>query len=179
MALILIIVVVAGASFFVYGYMAKRGVPAPQETKRAWKGVVPGQSSVNELYQKAGTPVSSSQDSSGATLSYPTENKYWTSDVSVSQNKVTFIKERIFAPTELSLKKRLEETGKDWIKIYGPGSQFGSFLFAYPALGTAYYADEVHDLVYEVWHFPPTTPSGLLALPQAQGFSAALQLRQD
>lgn len=179
MVLIFITVVVSAASFFVYRYLEKKGSPAPQKAIGAWRGVVPGQSSVNELYQKAGTPVSSSQDSSGATLSYPTENKYWTSDVSVSQDKVTFIKERIFAPAELSLKKRLEETGKDWIKIYGPGSQFGSFLFAYPALGTAYYADEGHDVVYEVWRFQPTTPLGLLALPQAQGFSATFQPRQD
>ena len=141
--------------------------------------MVPGQSSVNELYRKAGTPVSSSQDSSGTTLSYPTKNKYWTSDVSVFQDKVVFVRERIFAPAEISLKKRLEETGKNWTKIYGPDSQYGSFLFAYPALGTAYYADEVHDVVYEIWHFPPTTIPGLLALPQAQGFSAVFQPRPD
>ena len=178
--LVVSIVIIIIVSSFVYVQVLRRSpLPAAAPGPSAWRGVVPGQTSTSELYQQMGTPVSSLETAAGKTISYSSANKYWTNDVNITQDKVAFIKERVFAPAEISLKKKLVETGKDWIRLYGPDSQYGSFLFAYPALGIALYADENHDVVYDVWHFPPTNTSGLLALPQAQGFSITLQPRQD
>lgn len=177
---VVLIIIIIIASSFVYARVLRRvALPTTTLKPNEWQGVVPGQTSINELYQQMGTPVSSSETAAGKMISYSSTNKYWTNDVNIAQDKVMFVKERVFAPAEISLKKRLEETGKDWTKAYGPDSQYGSFLFAYPALGVAFYADENHDVVYEVWHFPPTSLSDLLGLPQARGFSATFQPRPD
>ncbi len=172
----LVVLGVAIAAFF-YTRTVRQSLPIPtQQVINSWSGVVPGQTSFDDLYRQLGAPITSTESALGKTLSYPSSNKYWTNDVDVKENRVTFVKERIFSPAETSFKKYIENIGSDWIQLYGPESlSSGIYLFSYPNKGVALYGSQEQDIVYEVWRFPPMTTQVLLSLPQAQGFSLSPQ----
>ena len=91
----------------------------------------------------------------------------------VENNTVTFIRERIFPPANVSLKSLTSALKEPAVKLYGPDHQSGVYLFAYPQEGVAYLANFFRDTVYQVWRFPGTTMVGFLSLPQTTGYGAA------
>lgn len=171
----LIIILGVAAVAYIYTRSLQKAVPPTiTEKPNSWSGVVPGETTIDEIYQRLGAPISSSESATGTMLSYPSSNKYWTNDVDTSQNKVTFIKERVFAPAEISLKKRINDLGGNPITLFGPEFHSGINLYAFPSVGVALYGNQSQDTTYEVWRFPPTTLQGLLALPEAKDFSTTI-----
>ncbi len=172
----LIFLGVAIAAFFYTRIVRQPPLLPTQQAINSWSGVTPGQTSSDDLYRQLGAPISSIESALGKTFSYPSNNKYWTNDIDVKENRVTFIKERIFAPNETSLKKYIGNIGGDWIQLYGPESlSSGIYLFSYPNKGIALYGSQEQDIIYETWRFPPMTIQLFLALPQAQGYSLTPQ----
>ncbi len=170
--IVIFLIVIVAVTAFVYTRTLQK--PAPPTTTRqsnVWSGVIPGQTTADEIYQRLGVPVASTGSAAGQTLSYPSANKYWTNDIDVQNNKAVFIKERVFAPAELSLSKRVASLGGDGVTLYGPDFSSGINLYVFPSLGVALYGSQAQNIVYEVWRFTPTTIQGFLASPQAQGFS--------
>ncbi len=168
---ILVMVIVAITAFAYTRTLQKPTPPSEAQQLNVWSGVVPGQTTADEIYQRLGAPVASTGSAAGQTLSYPSANKYWTNDIDVQNNKAVFVRERVFAPAELSLSKRVASLGGDSVTLYGLDFSSGIYLYVFPSLGVALYGSQSQDIVYEVWHFSPTTIQGFLASPQAQGFS--------
>lgn len=140
-----------------------------------WKGVIPGETTREDVLQRLGTPLISEEKGTTSVLLYPTNNQHLTNDVEIQNNKVSFIRERLFAPSDLSFKKRVEGLAQPPVVLYGPEASSGQLLYVYPSLGVAFLANQPQDVVFEIWHFPRVTHRQFLSLPQAEGYTTTEQ----
>lgn len=149
--------------------------PAPREEPaiNMWKGISPGVSTTENLATVVGNPESSTQNGATIIYSYPSANQYWKDEVDTQNNAVVFIRERIFSPSDTSLKSLTAKIKEEPTRLYGADHQSGTLLYAFPQSGVAYLANSFQDTVYQVWYFPPTTVETLLSLPQMTGYNLA------
>ncbi len=180
--IIALFAIIVGIVAFIY----TRGSKAPQltasptptpynlPTVNSWKGIVPGSSTTQDLVTKLGASSPGTQSGAITTYTFPSANQYWKNEVDVENNTVSFIRERIFAPSDVSYKSLAATLKESPIKLYGPDSQSGTYLFLYPQEGVAYLTNSFQNTVYQVWRFSPTAVDGFLSLPQAAGYSITL-----
>lgn len=183
--ILLVVLLVGGASFF----FSRRGpqqsppvspTPTPTPSPTGWKTIVPGVSTQAELVQKLGPPKETTQTQEGTVYGYPSlNNQYWTNDILVTNGSVSFIRERIFKPAETSLSALTKKHQEPPIQLFGPDSNGGTDLFAYPPRGTAYLANSYQDTVYQVWHFSPMSLAEFLASPVGDDYRTTLEEAGD
>lgn len=147
--------------------------PYGLETVNSFSGLVPGKSIESEVIALLGTPESVVNKGTYQTYMFPSNNVYWKNEISVSAQSVVFIRERLFPPAEQSFLALSRELQGEPIKLFGPEYDSGFFLFAYPALGVAYFVHVPKDLTYEVWRFKPATAKEMLLLPEFSGYGVS------
>ena len=147
-----------------------RQVPQTAPRQIPWQGVNPGMTYEN-VAQLKGTPKRFDVTGNTGTIYYPGANQYWDTEVSIQGDAVSFIREHIFLPQNVSLKSRLSSVGGTPIKLYGQISISGQYVYVFPKNGIAFLANEKGDTVYEVWYFPPGPTATVLALPQFSNYS--------
>jgi hypothetical protein len=147
--------------------------PYSLQTLNTWNDLTPGSSTLQDVTVKLGQPTAVQDDGKTKTLLYPSLNPYWKNEVILSGDAVSFIRERIFPPSEVSLKTLSAPFSEQPTQLYGPDFEGGTYLFVYPRSGIGFQANSSQDTVYQIWRFPPTTLQGFLALPQASDFGIA------
>lgn len=178
---------VVGLAAFFYtgsaGRLPPTAIPTPTPyslpTVNTWNGIEPGVSSLQSLVSAMGAPVSSTQNRTTTTYSYPSDNQYWKNEVDVENNSVAFIRARIFPPSDTSLKSLTSKLKEKPTQLYGPDHQSGTLLYLYPSSGVAYVANSFRDTVYQVWYFTPTTVNGFLSLHQSAGYGTSPTARPE
>jgi hypothetical protein len=149
------------------------GAPTPTSyslpTLKTWQDIAPGVTTIQEVVTKLGSPTLT-QEGDTQILSYPTTNKHWKNEVFAKNNRVIFIRERLFAPAETSYQKLISGLVEQSTQLYGPDFEGGMFLFVYPKTGVAFLVNTSHGVVYERWYFPPTSLQDFLLLPQAKDY---------
>lgn len=171
---VLIFLVIFGIIGFFWGRTRPQPAPVfPPKTQgfNSWRGITPGDSTVEDISSLLGPPLSATKSGTQTLFFYPSSNQYWKNEVAAAQQKVVFLRERIFPPSEISLTSLSVKIRGQPILLYGPDFQSGITLFVYPPEGIAFYASADTDTVFEVWRFSPTTVSDLLALPQFSGYA--------
>jgi hypothetical protein len=178
---IIALVLTVGIAAFFTVQQGRKAVPPtpPPPAANAWRGVEPGVSTTENLMSAIGTPLSSVQNGTTTTYLYPSANQYWRNEVDAQNNSVAFIRERIFPPSDTSLKSLTAKITEKPVQLYGPDFQSGTLLYVYPASGVAFLASSFQDTAYQVWYFIPTTLEGFLALPQAAGYGTAPAGQQE
>jgi len=179
-----ILVAVLALSFGVIAYfltlqtnVQKGAVPISQT--QLWKGVLPGKTTITDVYQTLGPPLVTLSTADTTTLAYPTTNEHWSNDISVRQGGVVFIKERIFPLEAGSYEKRKVALTSSPVQLFGPDSNINIFLFVYLNQGIALSANPISNTLYEVWYFPPTDITGFLSFPETKGFSVTPIMGSD
>lgn len=178
---IVVLALFAGLAAFFYTRSAKQPQrpPGPTPTPYAlptvnsWNGIVPGSSTTQDLATKLGNLSAGAQSGTITTYSFPSTNQYWKNEVDVENDAVTFVRERIFPPANVSLKSLTANLTEKSVVLYGPDHASGTLLYVYPASGIAYLANSFRDTVYQVWRFPSTPIDKFLTLPQAAGYGLA------
>lgn len=145
-------------------------VPQSAPREIPWQGITPGMT-YEGVIQSKGTPKRFDVSGNTGTIYYPGTNKNWDTEVSIQNNVVTFVREHVFLPQDVSLKSRLASVGGQSIKVYGDISTSGQYVFVFPVNGIAFLANEQNNTVYEVWYFAPGSISEVLSLPQFSGYS--------
>lgn len=176
-----LLVLIVAAAAFIYTRSsappAPAGAPTPTPyslpTVNSWGGITPGTSTADDLVAKLGPATATTQNGTVTTYSYPSTNQYWKNEVDVASGRVVFVRERIFPPTNTSLKSLTAQLKESPVKLFGPDHASGTYLFVYPQEGIAYLANSFQDTVYQVWRFSTTSIDGFLSLPQASGYSTA------
>lgn len=148
-------------------------------TVTPWRDIEPGASTGEDVIKKLGGPVSSIETGEGTVYYYPTTNQYWKNEVVVKNNAVTFVRERLFPPAVTSLKTLTAKYEEKPTQLFGPDFEGGIFLFVYPTRGIGYIASPSQNTVYQVWYFPPSALSNLLALPQFKGYGPTPKPEQE
>ena len=133
--------------------------------------IPPGTASQENVFAKLGQPLSTQESEDSTILSYPSYNQYYTNDVTVTDNIVSFIRERFYGNSDTSLKERLNTLGETYVELYGPDFNSGVSLFTYPDKGLAFLANPITDAIYEVWYFPKGTLEQALNQPEFADYS--------
>lgn len=180
---LLIITVVFVIMLFSFAYISRRSKEKSESTQNkveqvSWKNIKAGETTIDDL-GKIGEPIETKKTDQGEVLYYPTLNQYLQNEVEVQDNKVAFIKEVLYASEDRSLKNKMDALDSSYQVLYGPDSNSGILLIAYPEKGVAYLANQQGDFTFEAWYFPPTTLDGLLSLPQLSGYSIEEMQRLD
>lgn len=137
----------------------------------SWNGIQPGRTTQEQLFVSAGPPVSTDSFLSETVYAYKSGSPYWTNSVFVRGKIVTFVRERLFPPSETSYVKRTMIIGGDPVRLYGESFSPNIFLYAFLEYGVALVANKESDIVYEAWYFSPIPLSSFLSLPQVRGYS--------
>lgn len=109
---------------------------------------------INMLTDKLGQPIGGVAPKDGI-ASYKSGNLSVNNSVVYDNGRAVFYKQVILLSEERTGKSIQKELGAPEKKLYGPDSNSGYFLYAYPTKGTAYRANEFTDTVTEVWYFDP------------------------
>ena len=174
---------VVGAIAILFGVIAfilssnKKAPPLPTASQR--NSVLPGKTTTEEALQLLGQAQTSSVSGDTTTLFYPTNNQYWNNQVVTHQNIVQFIKEKIFPIQEGSFSRRKQSFFSTPIRLFGPDSNIGIFLYVFLDKGTALLANPTTDTTYEQWYFPPLDIQTFLLLPETTGFSLSQTTGSD
>lgn len=142
-------------------------------TINAWNGLIPGISTDTDMKTGLGESSGIVQTVRGAIYSYPSTNQYWKNEVTVSEKVVVFIRERIFPPSNTSLKDFRNKFSEPPIVLYGPDHMSGTYLYSYTTKGVALLANEYQNTIYQVWRFSPVSINEFLALPQLDGYATS------
>lgn len=136
--------------------------PSPTESPEPTPGIAPDWASVDKAARNVAKDQNADHGSDGE-KSFPSKSIARENTITYKDGNAAFVRE-IYTVQEgkkgAGIKKLI---GEPEIKLYGPESDFGLYLYAYPTKGVAYIANEHTDTVTEVWYFPPTTISGLLS----------------
>lgn len=122
-------------------------VPAP-----IWNNLQPGNSTFDDVVNVLGTPESQDGNVGFFKSKSPSRNHV----IATQDGKVSVIR-RVNLLEEESMDSLIKEYGEGNITLYGPASDFGYYLFAYPQKGIAFLANPVARNVLEIWYFQPTT----------------------
>ena len=145
--------------------------PYSLPTVNNWNGVVPGVSTMQDATTKMGLPISTQTNGSQQTILYHSNNPYWNNEITSNNQTITFIREYVFPPDEVSYKKLSVNIYIKPTVLYNSDYSGGLVLYTYPSLGLAYKTNVESNTVYEIWRFAPTSLQDFLSLPQASGYS--------
>jgi len=180
---ILVIIIFTVILLFAFTYISRRSkekaeTALNQGEQVSWHNIKAGESTLNQL-ENLGEPLEREKLDDGEILYYPTLNQYLKNEVKIEGDKVAFIKEVLYTSEDKSLKNKIDALGNSYIILYGPNSNSGVLLFAYPEIGVAYLANQYADFVFEAWYFPPSNLESLLSQPQLNDFSTEEIQRLD
>ena len=148
------------------------GPTASPVTRLQLSQIPPGTASREDVFAKLGQPLNSEPAGTATTVfSYPSYNQYNSNEVTVTNDKVSFIRERLYDNPDTSLKSRLSVLGQSYTELYGPDVASGVILYTYPDKGLAFLANPYNDTIYEVWYFVKGTLEQTLALPELTDYS--------
>lgn len=119
-----------------------------------WKGIIPGQTSQEQLINVLGAPDPKLSDFSTNTLAYPRQEGARPNEVIVEQETVSLIKEKVVVGIYSDIKQK---HGPSVADFYGPEQDAGFKLYVYNQKGFAVLASEGDGAILEIWHFQPTT----------------------
>lgn len=120
----------------------------------SWNSITPGVTSTKEVISKLGQPLSTFDSAIGKSLLFNSESKSRQNEVVVNNDKVKLIKQ-VNLVNGQSFSDIVAKYGQPEIKLYGNLSDTGYYLFAYPSIGLAYYANPVAGNILEIWYFAP------------------------
>jgi len=127
------------------------------ERQATWDSLIPGKSSKNNVVEKLGAPVEES-DSEGVTkVLYRSKSPTRNHEAHYINNVLTLLKRVVTLKEETKPSTIEREYGIAPTTLYGPDSNSGINLYAYPEYGIAYLGNPVDNTVMEVWYFPATT----------------------
>lgn len=174
----LLILTIASFSYLSRRDQQKNENIQPKVEQVSWKDIKAGETTTQDL-EKIGEPKERKTTENGETFLYATNNEYLTNEIEIKDNKVTFIKEKLYSIKDRSLKNKTETLGNSYTILYGPDSNSGITLVAYPEKGIAYLANQLGDYLFETWYFPPSDITTLLSLPELKGYSTEETQRID
>lgn len=123
----------------------------------SWRGVIINQTSQDELKEQLGAPLKQEIQEGFEIQSYPSANKYRLHEITLSQNKIVFIKEQIIDPSEKNLKEFTQKYGHPEKILYNELFKVGFAVHIYPIHGLAVIANPNDGTVLEVWYFESMT----------------------
>jgi hypothetical protein len=133
---------------------------APKPTSRPTSlDIVPGTTTVNDLVNTYGPPLSEKPKTNSVTISEfkslsPTRNH--TALTSNLDGTVILFKEIITAQNDVSANILSSKLGEEEVVLYGDLSESQINLYTYPSKGSAYLGSKINGTVFEVWYFSPT-----------------------
>lgn len=133
--------------------------------------IPPGTASESDVFSKLGQPLNQEEIDGSTVLSYPSYNQYNPNEVTVTEDRVSFIREKLYDAPDRSLKSRLSVLGQIYVELYGPDFNSGVILYTYPEKGLAFFANPIGDVIFEIWYFPKGSLEQTLNLPEFAGYS--------
>jgi len=177
--LIFVFIVVIGVVSFIYTRSSPTTTTPSSSTQKecSWNGLAPGTSTREELIQALGSPTSEKAiDDNKDVLSFPSENKYWPNEVTITtQNTIESIRVRRFGDENRSLSEETKKLGGEPTMLYGPDTMSDIYLFVFLQKGVAFRANKEKNTIYDSYYFSPTTIEGFLQLSIASGYSVTQQ----
>lgn len=157
---------IVAAAIFVVGYVLRILTPqAPVPIQdNSWNGLTPGYSTLAQVQEKLGQPLTSQQTNLGTELAYTSKFPALPNQVVVgSENKVSFVKEHIVYDETHTLATYTEKLGEPDLVLYG--EELADSVKAYVFLdeGLVIVAHIANNAVEQKWYFAPTTQETFLA----------------
>lgn len=160
----------------IFRVLTPKEVPTQQNT---WNGITPGYSSLDQLVEQMGEPLSSEQSSQGTTVYYKSEFPTLPNTVVAdSTGTIQFIKEYIPYDENHVLAQYVQKYGQYDLELFD--EQTGGSTKAYVFLdeGLVVLAHISGNAVEQKWYFTPTTEQNFLqswgdSLTSEEGFGEA------
>lgn len=112
---------------------------------------------IDELTSKLGKPLGGNAIPKNGVAEFKSKNLSLNDEVVYQDGKAAFYKQIVLVEEKRTGTGIQKQLGQPEQKLFGPSSEFGYFLYAYPTKGTAYIANDGTDNVTEVWYFNPTS----------------------
>lgn len=144
--------------------------PIPASSKTAeFKGIKPGESDIEKVNSILGLPIKSESLKNQETFFYETSNQYINHEVSMKNNSVGIIREKIIFGNETNADTIREQYGIAPFVLYeqAPSSVFD--LYVYPKNGIAFIG-HVDGTLLEIWYFEQTNINDFIS-NWGQGYS--------
>lgn len=145
----------------------------PSNNQAAYQKIVPGVSSKNDVISLLGEPLTEEEN----TIEYKSSSPNFNHQITLDQEKVSFIKEIITLKEKKSSKDITNVYGVPKKMLFGPDAAAGFYLFVYPENGIAYVGHPESGLLLEIWYFPPTNMEDFIS-KYTQGYSETRQIIQ-
>lgn len=112
---------------------------------------------LDDLTKKLGSPIDQPDTSTkSGQYRYKSSTQNRPNEVIYQSNVPVFYKEMVTKSDNKTAKSITQKYGTPEIRLYGPESDIGFYLYAYPSKGIAYVGSIFDDIVTEVWYFSPT-----------------------
>lgn len=155
--------------------LVSRKPPAspPSNGQAAYQKIVPGVSSKSDVISLLGEPLTGE----GNTIEYKSSSPNFNHQITLDQEKVSFVKEIITLKEKKNSKDIANVYGVPKKMLFGPDAEAGFYLFVYPENGIAYVGHPESGLLLEIWYFPPTNMESFIS-KYTQGYSETRQIIQ-
>lgn len=127
--------------------------PKPAFSPTPWNNLIPGKSTINEIEEVLGKPLSVSGDIYEFKSSSVARNH----QVKTENNIGVFYKEIVSVFDKKTSEEITKIYGDPRFVLYGPDAPNGTYLFIYPENGIAYLGNPSDKTLLEIWYFPPST----------------------
>ena len=153
--LLTIVVVAVLVGYFLYRNKKAPAGPTPLPTSQqsAWREVVPGVSTKEDVAQKLGKPKVEGESSLEFQSNSPTRNHA----LSFEEGVVSLIKEVVSFRDATNVSSLTSKYGEASGILYGPDAENGYYLFVYAEKGVAYLGNPATENLLEIWYFPVTS----------------------
>lgn len=151
----------------------KTPTSSPSDNQASYQKIVPGVSSKSDVVSLLGKPLTED----GNTIEYKSSSPNFNHQITLDQEKVSFVKEIITLKEKKNSKDITNVYGVPKKMLFGPDAAAGFYLFIYPENGIAYVGHPESGMLLEIWYFPPTNMESFVS-KYAQGYSENRQIRQ-
>ncbi|EKD80317.1 MAG: hypothetical protein ACD_40C00140G0002 [uncultured bacterium] len=146
-------------------FLTPQNIATTSPTGYSLNQVTPGRTTLDQLIKALGQPQSSQQVATGTLYNFPSEQRHTADEVIAQNNRVVFYKKKLPSSTTndylpSKLQSTLQETP---LRLYGPDSGAGYYLYVFLDHGLAVYASEQDHFVLELWTFIPTNRDTFLS----------------
>lgn len=160
--MIIAIIIFLYWAFTIGGNKKTNNQPKPTPTftperQATWNSLTPGRSTLKETEEKLGLPIDESVSDGIARATYKSKSPTRNHEAQYSNGVLVYLKEVVTLKDETKVKDIEKEYGKAPLVLYGPDSNSGINLYAYPEYGMAYLGNPIDNTIMEIWYFPATT----------------------
>ena len=118
---------------------------------------------LDTLTQKLGKPIGQEDTATkSGEYHYKSSTPNRDQEVVYQSNIPVFYKEIVTQTDNKTAKSIKQKYGQAEIRLYGPESDIGFYLYAYPSKGIAYVGGN-DDIITEAWYFAPTDLNNFMA----------------